>query len=213
MWRHIIQIGIALMICGLYAILFVSKEIDVFNYLLISNLIGFFLVLSFVAEIRMNTLLKKAHFKAFSLGHLRLTIKRISAFYKKFFLWKLMVLPPLMLLFIGSLSIEHKIIITGLSIIQNIFTVYLFMSVYDLLEIKGFEKHINILPAVLSVSIIFIRNSKRPELYFINPFGGIMNTPLLEKPLFYTVPILLFALVYFLNIFYTHKYWTEINND
>jgi len=209
MWRHIIHIGIALMICSLYAIIFVTKEINVFNYLLISNVVGFFFVLSFVAEIRMNKLLKKAHFKAFSLGHFRLTIKRISTFYKKFFLWKLMILPPLMLLFIGSLSIEYKVAITGLSIIQNIFTVYLFMSVYDLIEIKGFEKHINILPAILIVSIIFVRNSKRPELYFINPFGGIMNIPLLENPLFYTVPILLFVSLYFLNIYYTHKYWAE----
>ncbi len=89
MWRHLVQIGIALIICSLYAIIFVTKENDISNYLLISNLVGFFLVIAFVAEIRMNSLLKKAHFKAFSLGHLSLTMKRISAFYKNFFLWKL----------------------------------------------------------------------------------------------------------------------------
>lgn len=209
MWRHIIQIGIALIICSLYAIIFVTKENDVFNYVLISNVVGFFIVISFVAEIRMNTLLKKAHFKAFSLSHLSLTIKRVSTFYKKFFLWKLMILPPLMLLFIGGLSIEYKVTITGLSILQNIFTVYLFISVYDLIEIKGFEKHINILPAILIVSIIFIRNNKNPEWYFINPFGGVINLPLLENPILYVIPVILFTSLYFLNVLYTHKYWSE----
>ncbi|MGF1587313.1 MAG: hypothetical protein ACFCUM_18485 [Bacteroidales bacterium] len=209
MWRHIVQTGVTLMICGLYSIILFTKEADKFNYLLISNLVGFFLVISFVAEIRMNKLIRKMHFKAFSLGHLTLIIKRISIFYKKFFLWKLMVLPPLMLLFIGGASTEYKVTITVLSITQNIFTVYLFISVYDLLEIKGFEKHINILPAALGISLIFIRNSKPPEWYFINPFGGIMNLPLLANPLFYMVPLLLFASLYYLNNYYTHKYWDE----
>ncbi len=209
MWRHLVQIGIALMICSLYAITFVTKEIDIFNLLMISNLVGFFLVLSLIAEIRMNKFLKKMHFKAFSLSHLSLTIKRISIFYKKFFLWILMVVPPLMLMFSVDISIEYKVTITVLAIIQNIFTVYLFISMYDLMEVNGFGKHISILPAVLSISIIYIRNSREPGWYFINPFGGILNLPLLGNPLLYLVPILLFVLLFYLNTYYTHKYWAE----
>lgn len=209
MWRHLVQIGIALIICSLYAITFVTEEIDIFNLLMISNLVGFFLVLSLIAEIRMNKFLKKMHFKAFSLSHISLTIKRISIFYKKFFLWILMVIPPLMLMFIVDISLEYKVTITVLAIIQNIFTVYLFISMYDLMEVNGFEKHISILPAVLSISIIYIRNSREPEWYFINPFGGILNLPLLGNPLLYLVPILLFVLLFYLNTYYTYKYWAE----
>lgn len=209
MWRHIIQGGIALIIFGLYTILLVSEKVDLSNYILVSNLASFFLVLSFIVEIRMNMLLERSHLKAFSLSHLSLTIRRISLFYKRHFLWILLIVPSLMLLFIDGYSMEYKVIIAGLSILQNFFTVYLFMSLYDLIEIHGLQKQISILPAILIIYTVFIRNHEDSRWYFANPFGGVMNIPLLGNPIFYAIPLALLAALYGLNVLYTNRHWSD----
>ena len=66
MGRHLIQILIAVAICGIYSIFFLTKEAVLpNNYALISNLVSFFFILAFIVEIKSNHFLNKRHFKAF----------------------------------------------------------------------------------------------------------------------------------------------------
>lgn len=207
MLRHAAHIGIAIIICALYSLLFFTETVDPVNYLIVSNLVSLFLVLSFIVEIQTGKFIGKDYFKAFAIDHASLVIKRVSMFYRKYFLWKLMILPPIMLLFAGSHITGQHIMMTTLAIAQNLFTVYLFISLYDLLTLKGFERHINTLPAILAVTVIGIRNSSHPELYYLNPFGGWINLPLLGDPTLYIVPVLAILVLVALNKYYIHRYW------
>ena len=136
--------------------------------------------------------------------------RRISLFYKKFYLWKLIIIPPVMMLFVTAIPLHDRLMFYFLSILQNFFTVYFFISLYDFLEIKSFERHINILLPILAITLIFLRSSNRPELYFLNPFGGVINLPIYNSGLlFFVVPALLFIALYLLNAFYIHKNWLK----
>ncbi len=210
MWRHLAQILIAVAICGLYSIFFFTKNLKASDYILVSNIIGFFFILSFIIEIKSNHFLKKENFKAFSINHTHLILRRVSLFYKKFYLWKLIIIPPLMMLFISSIPIGDRFLFTTLSVIQNFLTIYLLITLYDLFEMKGYEQHISILPAITIVIITFVRNSDISYLFFFNPFGGIANLPLLStNPLLYLIPVLIFISLYFFNSQYIHKHWSN----
>lgn len=206
MWRHITQIAIAFSIFGLYSIFLFTDEMDSHS-VVVSNFVGFLYILSFVIEIRSNKFLRKESYNSFTRPHLPLIIKRISTFYRTNFLWVLIFLPPLLILFSSSMPASHKLIIALLSICQNIFSVYLFITLYDFIEMKGFGKHITNLPAILAIIMAFARNNNHPEIFYINPFGGLINLPLLEIPYLYLLPIMLFIILYLLNKYYIHKYW------
>lgn len=210
MWRHLAQILVAVAICGLYSIFFFTKELKASDYILVSNIIGFFFILSFIVEVKSNHFLKKQNFKAFSINHPQLILRRISLFYKKSFLWKLVIFPPLMMLFISNIPISDRLLFTALSVIQNFLSIYLLITLFDFFEMKGLEQHITILPAITIVIITFARNSNISYLFFFNPFGGIVNLPLVNtNPLVYLVPVLMFTSLYFFNSLYIHKHWSK----
>src|SRR5690606_19431658 len=104
MIRHIIQIAIAVVILGVYSIFILAE--DAFqskNYILISNLISFFYILAIIVEISNNHYIRKSHFKAFPITHKGLILKRINLFYKKYYLWKLICIPPIIIFFSSSI--------------------------------------------------------------------------------------------------------------
>lgn len=209
--RHVIHILISVIICGLYAMLLISKQTDPESFVMVSNLTSFFLIMGFIVEIRYNHFLRKEYFKAFSLTHFTLIVKRISMFYRKFYLWKLILIPPVILFFIEGLSVSDRLTLFAFSVFQNLFSVYLFITLYDFLVLKGFEKHITLLPAILAITLIYIRNSDNQAYFFFNPFGGLISLPILFPGLvFYLVPVAMFMLLFGFNKYYTHRYWANV---
>lgn len=210
MLRNLIQILIVLAIFVLYYMFSFSAEKEPYEYIIVSNLIGICFSLTFIVEIKSNKFLKKQYFKAFSLNHTNLIIQRISLFYKKFYLWGLIIIPPLLLFFINNVSLTYLFTIYLLSVFQNIFTIYLLISLYDFIENKGFEKHIYTLPAILSIFMTFLRYDGNPDFFFINPFGGIINLPILyPNPISYLIPAALFIALYFFNTLFVHNNWVN----
>ena len=211
MIRHIIQIAIAVVILSVYSIFILAE--DAFqskNYILISNLISFFYILAIIVEISNNHYIRKSHFKAFPITHKGLILKRINLFYKKYYLWKLICIPPIIIFFSSSIPVEEKFLFYLLSICQNFFTIYLLITLFDFFEIKDYERHIYVLLPLLGASLPFIRNSDFTLLFFINPFGGIINLPLLSSNIFYIIiPMALFVSVYLFNTLYLHKQWVN----
>ncbi len=212
MVRHILHLSVIVIICSLYSIfLFTAESAQPGNYILISNLVSFFLLCDIFIEIKSNHFLKKENFKSFSLTHAQLILRRITLLYKNAYMWKLTAIPPVILLFTHNISMGVRAQFYFMSVLQNVFTVYLFISLYDYLELKGMERHINILLPVITVTLIFIRGINKPALYFVNPFGGLINLPiLLSGLLVYLVPVLIYILLYFFNVFFVHRQW--LNN-
>src|SRR5690554_2936244 len=106
MSRHIIHIAIAVVIVSIYAIFLLAEDaFDPKNYILISNLAGFFYLLIIVVEIGNNHFLRKRHFKAFSISHGRLILKRIGLFYRQNYLWKLILIPPVIIFFSSTVPL------------------------------------------------------------------------------------------------------------
>src|SRR5690554_5748893 len=146
MIRHIIQIAIAVVIISVYSIFILAEDaFQMNNYILISNLISFFYILAIIVEINNNHYLRKSHFKAFTISHEWLILKRISLFYKKFYLWKLILIPPIIIFFSNYIQIEEKFLFYILSVGQNFFTIYLLITLFDFFEIKEYERHIYVL--------------------------------------------------------------------
>jgi len=188
----------------------ISGETHIRGFNLISNLTSLVLILGLVVEVRTGHFLHKEYFKTFSVDHLSLITKRISLFYKRYFLWTLIIILPMILLFVDGPAISYRILIYLFSALQNLFSVYLFITLYDFLLLKGLEKHTTILPAVLAILLTYARNSHNEEVLFYNPFGGVINLPILvPNPLSYLVPVILFLLLFMCNKYYVHNNWAK----
>lgn len=206
------QIGIFAIICSLFILLLLARDFGIEDFVLVNNLVSLFLMLAFIIEIRSNHFLKKDHFLPYPFSHLKLIITRTTLFYKKFFLWKLIFIPPVIILFINGQPDIGNIRLYLHSVLQNVFTVYLFFTLYDFLFAKGYEKHINVFPALLVTIIIFSRQNQAEFMYFYNPFGGIINVPLHFNDLFYyfVIPFSFFV-VFLVNKLFLHKIWVRNN--
>lgn len=210
MFRKIFQIAIFVIICLLYSIFVFEKKLELANLILASNLVSFFIVVSFVIEVKTNNLLSKEYFKTFSLSHINLVFKRITLFFKRYHLWKIIILPPMLLLLVETLDMVDKIIYFATSILQNLITVYILFTLIDFLNLKGQTKQIYILPAILSSLIIFTKGTIYSDMVVYNIFGGIVYSPLFHENNFLILLIsALIILLYSLNKFYLHNKWED----
>lgn len=212
MFRCLAQIFFAIAIFGLYSALLFEKEIEPENYVLVNSFVSFCIIFIFIIEIRTKFFLSKKMFLSYPFSHLKLIRIRISMLFKKNFLLMILFVPPIILFFIKNLTVPEKVYYYLFSSLQNLFTVYLFITIYDFFSIKGYEKHIFNLPAIIFITLIYLRYNEMGKFYIYNPFGGIINSPVyFGKPLFYLLPVLLFLIIYLFNKLFLHKVWIKNN--
>ena len=212
MFRCLAQIFFTIAIFGFYSVFLFEKKIEPENYVLVNSFVSFCIIFIFIIEIRTKFFLSKKMFLSYPFSHLKLIRIRISMLFKKNFLLMILFVPPIILFFIKELTVSEKLSYYIFSSLQNLFTVYLFITIYDLFFIKGYEKHIINLPAIIIITLTFLSNNDINKLYIYNPFGGIINLPIyVNNPLFYPLPVFLFLIIYLFNKLFLHKVWIKNN--
>ena len=206
------QIFIVIAILGLYSTLLLEENIELDNYIFVSSFISFCIIFSIIIELKSSFFPFKSMFLPFSFSHFKLISIRISMIFKKSFLIMVLFIPPIILFFLKELTALEKGYYYVCSSLQNLFTVYLFITIYDFFSIKGYEKHIFNLPVIIIIALTYLKYNEMSKFYIYNPFGGIINSPLyFSNPLFYPLPLLLFLIIYLFNKQFIHKIWIKNN--
>ncbi|GEM_PF-2815216 len=188
-----------------YGIFIFGSDGDFLEYLLTSNIINFFLLLLLFLNLKMDKIIKRNSLLSFPFNPIQIIIKRLQ-YLAKDILIVVFLLSTFSLLFKSDIELSNRILFFVCLLFQQIFTICFFMTFWDFLVLKGFEKHINLIVPIVSIVLIFSRGTEFENIvYLANPVGGIVNFPLFllhENNGSYVgllVIPLLFLFIYFLN--------------
>ena len=173
------------------------------EYIATSGLINITLLFLLLMYTKYGYLLDRSNFVFYSLNSVQVLFYRVNCLARRGII-PLFLIANVSLLFKFELDNDVRLLYFVSAVAQQVFTILVFILIYDFLVLKGYQKHINTLPVAVFLIVNIARYNQVEILYLLNPFGGWMNLTAYFylsdhfNMLFVLIPPVLFASVVWL---------------